>query len=59
MGLITLTAQEGPHGFAAGQLYGRLAGVGGQGGIGAVRQQQPHRLEVIIDHGVMDRPAKG
>lgn len=40
-----------------GHLQQAAAGVGGQGGVGAVGQQDPHHVQVVVLHSVVDRPA--
>lgn len=51
-----LTSEETLHGFAVGHLQEAAARVRGQGGVGAVRQQDANHVQVVVLHGVVDRP---
>lgn len=50
------TLQEGFHGSAVGHVDGPSSGVGGEGGVCATGQQETHHLDVVVLHGVMQRP---
>lgn len=50
------TFQEGFHGSAVGHVDGCPARVGGEGGVGAASQQESHNLQVVVLHGVVQRP---
>lgn len=39
-----------------GHVNGRPARVGGEGGVGAAGQQKTHNLQVVVLHGVVQRP---
>lgn len=53
-----LTTEKTLHGVTAGQLHGCLSRVGGQCGVGPIRQQEPDGLQVVIDHRIMNWPAE-
>lgn len=52
------TCEEGLHGGALSQLDRRLPGVGGQGGVGAVVQEQPDDREVVAGDRVVQGPGE-
>lgn len=51
-----LTSEETLHGFAVGHLQEAATRVRGEGGVGAVRQQDANHVQVVVLHGVVNRP---
>lgn len=53
-----LTSEEALHAVTVSHLEKAAAGVRGQGGVGSVGQQHPHHVQVVVLHGVVNRPAR-
>lgn len=51
-----LTGEEVLHRLAVGHLQEAAARIRGQGGVGAVGQQDPYHIQVIVLHGIMNGP---
>lgn len=55
---VELTGEEALHAVAVGHLQQPAARVRGQGGVGAVGQQDAHDVQVVVLHGVVNRPGR-
>ena len=53
---IRFTREEPLHAVAVGHFQEATARVRGQSGVGSIRQQDSHHIQVVVLHGIVDRP---
>lgn len=51
---VGLTGEEALHAVTVGHFQETPAGIRGQGGVSSVGQQDPHHIQVIVLHSVVD-----
>lgn len=51
---MELTGEEALHAVAVSHFEETPARVGGQGGVSSIRQQDPHHVQVIVLHSVVN-----
>lgn len=52
---ITFTSEEALHAVAVGHLEKATARIRCQGGVGAIRQQDSHHVQVVVLHSIVNR----
>lgn len=55
---MDLTGEEALHAVAVRHPQQAAARISGERGVGAVREQDPHHVQVVVLHGVVNRPEK-